>query len=140
MFLGGNRRALVVAESQGATFDQHKRRTVRDQPNRRNTGNDAQTRSTSKAQQQKMNIEFWSIGLGVFACGAFYEGSCVMWTHWAERNCALCVAIVSVLQGLCQLTGIGASLADHAYAPFFLVGYFVGPYIVVIVKQKLLGG
>jgi hypothetical protein len=83
-------------------------------------------------------MDFWLIGLGVFACGAFYEGSCVMWTHWAERNCALCVGVVSVLQGLCQLTGIGASLADHAYAPFFLVGYFIGPYIVVIAKQKQL--
>jgi hypothetical protein len=80
-------------------------------------------------------MEFWSIGLGVFACGALYEGSGILWVHWAERNCALCVGAISALQGLCQITGIGASLADHAYAPFFIGGYFVGPYVVVLAKR-----
>lgn len=85
-----------------------------------------------------MNAEFCAVALVVFACGAFYEGSGIMWVHWAERNCALHVGLISALQAVCQLTGIGTSLADHAFAPFFIAGYFAGPFFVVSIKKRLL--
>jgi len=81
-------------------------------------------------------IDFYMLGFTVFICGAVYEGSGVLWVHWAERNCAFCVGVISAIQALCQLTGIGASLSDHSYAIFFIMGYFLGPYCVIRAKRK----
>jgi hypothetical protein len=82
-----------------------------------------------------VTVQFYVSAFVVFGCGAFYEGSGIMWVHWAERNCAICVGMISALQAVCQLTGIGASLTNYAYAPFFIAGYFVGPFLVVSIKR-----
>lgn len=78
--------------------------------------------------------DFYLTAFVIFACGALYEGAGIMWVHWAERNRPFQVGAISAIQAVCQLTGIGASLADHVYAPFFIAGYFVGPFLVVLVK------
>jgi hypothetical protein len=72
----------------------------------------------------------------VFLCGAIYEGAGIMWVHCAERNHAVWTGIISALQATCSLVGIGASLNDHAYAPFYVAGYFFGPWATVLVKRR----
>jgi hypothetical protein len=72
--------------------------------------------------------------LAVALSGAAYEACSVVWVHSAEHGTALATALVSGLQALAQVVGIGESARDWRCAPFFVVGYAVGAYVAMRVS------
>jgi hypothetical protein len=77
------------------------------------------------------SFEFLFISFGVFLAGAVYEGSGPMYVYWSERNCPVKVGFLGAVQAICQLTGIGTSIHDLRFAPAFVLGYFVGPFVIL---------
>lgn len=67
-----------------------------------------------------------------FASGAAYEACSVVWVHRATHGTPWQTAIVSGLQALAQVVGIGESVKNWRVAPFFVVGYALGAYTAMV--------
>ena len=63
-----------------------------------------------------------------FVSGAAYEACSVVWVHRATHGTPLQTALVSGLQALASVAGIGESVRDWRAAPFFVCGYALGAY------------
>lgn len=72
----------------------------------------------------------------VFVCGAFYEASCIGFVHYAEAGGAWRTALMSVLAGLAEVTGIFGTVKDWHVGPFFVAGLGVGAYLGVRFKGR----
>lgn len=72
-----------------------------------------------------------------FVSGAAFEASCVAWVHYSEKNEAAKAAFVSMLIALANLAGVGESLHDLRVAPAFVLGYGLGTYATIKLKQRL---
>lgn len=79
---------------------------------------------------------FILIAILTFICGALYEASCVFWVHFSEKGSAKMASAISMLVATCTLAGIGASLHDIKFAPFYILGYGFGTYMAVKIKQR----
>ncbi len=60
--------------------------------------------------------------------GAVYEALSVVWVHQATHGTALAVGLVSALQALAMVVGVGESVKDWRAAPGFVFGYAAGAY------------
>jgi hypothetical protein len=67
-----------------------------------------------------------------FAGGAIYEACSVVWVHAATGGSAWQTALVSALQALASVAGIGESVRDWRVAPFFVGGYGLGAYLAMV--------
>jgi hypothetical protein len=74
-----------------------------------------------------------------FLAGASYEAMGVAWVHYAERNKATPTAILSGMQALAQVAGIGESVRDWRLAPFYVVGWAFGSFLAVSWKVRRAG-
>lgn len=74
----------------------------------------------------------------VFISGFIYEGACVFWVHYSERGQAVITALISMLVALCQVVGIGGSIHDIRTAPFFILGFGIGTWASIVIKDKFL--
>jgi hypothetical protein len=63
------------------------------------------------------------------ASGATYELLSVVWVHQATRGTAWATALVSGLQALAMVVGVGESVRDWHVAPAFVAGYAAGAYV-----------
>ena len=73
--------------------------------------------------------------LVVFMCGAFYEASCVGFVHFSEVKSPGLTALMSMLAGVAEVTGIFESVKDIKIAPFFVLGLGTGAYLGVALKS-----
>jgi hypothetical protein len=67
-----------------------------------------------------------------FVSGAMYEGLAVIWVHRATGGSAMAVALISGLQALATVAGLGEAVKSWRVAPCFLLGYSVGAYVAMI--------
>ena len=73
----------------------------------------------------------------VFLSGAVIECACVFWVHFSERGRALATAFCSMCIGTAQVFGIGESVHDWHYGPYFVLGYGAGTAVAVWGKSRL---
>jgi hypothetical protein len=66
------------------------------------------------------------------ASGATYEALSVVWVHQATRGTAWATALVSGLQALAMVVGVGESVRDWRAAPAFVLGYAGGAYAAMV--------
>ena len=71
-----------------------------------------------------------------FLGGAVYEAGCVFWVHYSESGRPYATALVSMLCATAQVAGIGESVRDLRIAPFFIIGYGVGTFFAVKLKDR----
>lgn len=71
-----------------------------------------------------------------FFSGAVFELACVFWVHHSERGQPGRTAMWSMVVATSNVFGIGESLHDVKYAPFFVAGYGVGSYVAVLWKTR----
>jgi hypothetical protein len=71
--------------------------------------------------------------LVAFTSGAAYEGLSVIWVHQATHGSAWATALVSALQAVAQVAGIGEAVRDWRVAPLFVLGYGAGAYAAMVV-------
>lgn len=64
--------------------------------------------------------------------GAAYEGCSVIWVHRATHGTPMQTALVSCVQALAQVLGIGESVRNWRVAPFFILGYGIGSYTAML--------
>ena len=76
------------------------------------------------------------LALGTFASGAVYEATCVFWVHFSEKGNPLKTAVFSMLTATATVTGIGMSVTDWHYAPFFILGHGMGTALAVAAKRR----
>jgi hypothetical protein len=62
------------------------------------------------------------------ASGATYEALSVVWVHQATHGTAWATALVSGLQALAMVVGVGESVKDWHVAPAFVLGYAAGAF------------
>lgn len=62
------------------------------------------------------------------ASGATYEALSVVWVHQVSHGTAWATALVSGLQALAMVVGVGESVKDWHVAPAFVAGYAAGAY------------
>ncbi len=67
-----------------------------------------------------------------FISGFAYEFCSVLWVHQATHGSALSTALVSGVQALSAIIGIGNSVQDWKAAPFYVVGYALGAYVSML--------
>lgn len=72
----------------------------------------------------------------VFVCGAFYEASCVGFVHNTTQSRPSTTALMSMLAGLAEVTGIFSSVHDWHVAPFYVLGLGAGSYGGVWMKRR----
>ena len=75
--------------------------------------------------------------LVAFFGGAIYEAARVCWVHFSERGKPFITALFSMLCATAQVAGIGVSIHMLGAAPLFVLGYGVGTYAAVALKQRL---
>jgi hypothetical protein len=75
-------------------------------------------------------------GALVFACGAFYEASCVGFVVFANDGKAWKTALASGLAGAAEVTGIFGTVRDWHIGPFFVVGLMTGAYLGVSMRGR----
>ena len=63
--------------------------------------------------------------------GAAFEGCSVFWVRLAVHGSPMQTALVSCVQALAQILGIGESVRDWRVAPFFVAGYGIGAYLAM---------
>ena len=63
-----------------------------------------------------------------FASGVVNEACSVVWVHQATHGTALSTALVSGLQALAIVLGVGESVRNWRAAPFYVIGYASGAY------------
>ena len=63
-----------------------------------------------------------------FASGLLNEACSVVWVHQATHGTAWSTALVSGVQALAIVLGVGQSVKDWRAAPFFVIGYASGAY------------
>lgn len=80
-------------------------------------------------------MHFFAFALLVFVCGAFYEASCVGFVHFTERTSPRATAVMSVLAGAAEVTGIFESVRDWRIGVFMVAGLGTGAYLGVWYKQ-----
>lgn len=69
--------------------------------------------------------------------GAFYESCCVMWAHYSTKESRpILSGLFSMLSATTQLIGIGEAIHDVKTAPFFILGYGIGSYLAVKIKER----
>lgn len=66
------------------------------------------------------------------ASGATYEALSVVWVHQATHGSALATALVSALQALAMVVGVGESVREWRAAPAFVLGYGAGAYAAMV--------
>ncbi len=66
-----------------------------------------------------------------FASGAVFEACSVVWVHRATVGTPLETAIVSAVQAIAQIAGIGEAVREARAAPFFVAGYAIGAYLAM---------
>lgn len=84
-------------------------------------------------------MSFWLEALVTFLSGAIFEAGCVAWVHYSEKNEAAKAAIVSMLNALVTLVGVGESLRDLRMAPAYVLGYGAGTYVMIRWKMARMG-
>jgi hypothetical protein len=67
-----------------------------------------------------------------FISGAASAACSVVWVHRAVHGTALQTALVSGIQAICSVAGIGESVRDWRAAPAFVVGYSLGAYFAMV--------
>lgn len=72
----------------------------------------------------------------VFLCGAIYEAACVGWVHFSERGKPFATSVFSMAAAGAEVTGILEAAHDLRIAPFFVLGYGVGTYLAVALKNR----
>jgi hypothetical protein len=60
--------------------------------------------------------------------GATYEALSVVWVHQATHGTVWATALVSGLQALAMVVGVGESVKDWHVAPAFVLGYAAGAF------------
>jgi ABC-type Fe3+-siderophore transport system permease subunit len=68
------------------------------------------------------------------ASGATYEAMSVVWVHQATHGTALSTALVSGLQALAIVLGVGESVRNWRTAPFYVIGYASGAYGAMVLR------
>ena len=63
-----------------------------------------------------------------FASGCAYEACSVVWVHQATHGAPWATALVSGVQALAMVLGVGESVRDWRAAPFYVTGYAAGAY------------
>ena len=66
------------------------------------------------------------------ASGMTYEALSVVWVHRATTGSAWATAVVSGLQALAMVVGVGESVRDWRVAPAFVLGYSAGAYLAMV--------
>jgi len=64
--------------------------------------------------------------------GAAFEGCSVFWVRLAIHGTPMQTALVSCVQALAQVLGIGESVRNWRVAPFFIAGYGIGSYLAML--------
>ena len=76
------------------------------------------------------------ICLITFLTGVVFEAACVGWTHYAEKGRALPAALLAALIATTNIIGFGESIKDWRVAPFFILGYAIGTFSAIKLKNK----
>lgn len=63
-----------------------------------------------------------------FVAGLVNEACSVVWVHQATHGTALSTALVSGVQALAIVLGVGESVKNWHAAPFYVIGYASGAY------------
>jgi len=80
------------------------------------------------SQHMKTALRF----ISVFVSGALYEALAVVWVHQATSGAAINTALISGLQALTIIIGVGESTKNWRIAPAFVLGYAVGAYAAMV--------
>jgi hypothetical protein len=67
-----------------------------------------------------------------FASGATYEALSVAWVHQATHGTALHTAMVSGLQALAMVIGLGESVREWRAGGAFVLGYAIGAFAAMV--------
>jgi len=70
--------------------------------------------------------------LFAFVAGSTYEACSVLWVHSATTGTPVRVALLSGLQALMLVLGIGESVKDKRAGVFFIAGYACGAYAAML--------
>ena len=71
-----------------------------------------------------------------FIAGALFEASCIGWAHYASKNKPWQTSICSMFAATMQLTGIVDSVHNILVSPFLILGYGVGTFIAIYIKEQ----
>lgn len=74
---------------------------------------------------------------GAFVAGATYEGFAVAWVSSQLARAPVRTALVSMTQGIMQVSGLVAAVRSTGAALALVVGYGVGSYVVVRLGRLL---